>query len=436
MLDYYYKLTSKCEKLFNTLLENRLKRGKESDIRLSERKGRSTLPRPTGTLIWIHAASVGEAQSTLILIDTISKQQADIKFLVTSGTLTSAQLMADRLPENAFHQFYPLDYPDWTNSFLNHWKPDLILWMESELWPNMLMQIKNRNIPSILVNARLSKKSYHAWKLFSGSAKKILSTFTLILTQTKTDELRFKNLGAKKVITTDNLKYSAAPLPYSDKELQNIQNIIKNRPTWVFASTHDGEEFLACKIHDILVKKMPDLLTIIVPRHPERRDDIRKTCRAMNLPHTFRSDNTNNQKTPPEANTQIYVADTLGELGLFYKLTDIAVIGRSFSNDGGGGHNPIEAAQLGCAVLTGPNIQFQQQLFDEMFAANAAHQVRDKSDLLKQLQTLLTDAATRTKAITHAIEFSKTKTGVIDRVMENLTPLLTPLTNKERSDAA
>ncbi len=431
MLDYYKKLTSKCEKLFNKLLDFRLKHGKESESRINERRGQPSIPRPEGVLIWLHAASVGEAQSTLILISTISKQMPEAKFLVTSGTLTSAQLMAERLPENAFHQFYPLDHPNWTTEFLNHWQPDLILWMESELWPNMLSAIKQRNIPTALVNARLSNKSYNIWNIFSGSAKKLLSTFNLILTQTPTDEKRFKNLGAENVVTTDNIKFSAAPLPYNDNELQDIQNIIGGRPTWVFASTHEGEELLACRIHAALVQKYPNILTIIVPRHPERRGDIKKTCDMMKMTSIFRGNN----KTLPQSDTGIYVADTLGELGLFYKLTDIAVIGRSFSDDGGGGHNPIEAAQMGCVVLTGPNIQFQQQLFNEMFYVNAAHQMDDKAELLKALRTLLEDEKVRTEAIARAVKFATAKTDVINRVMEHLTPLLTPLENKRNSDA-
>lgn len=431
MLNLYKKLTGKCEKLFNKLLEYRLKHGKESAARINERRGEASRERPNGTLIWLHAASVGEAQSTLILITTISKQLPDAQFLVTSGTLTSAQLMAERLPENAFHQFYPLDHPDWTRAFLNHWKPDLILWMESELWPNMLNAIKDSNIPAVLVNARLSNKSYNIWNIFSGTAKNLLSTFSLILTQTRIDERRFKHLGASNVVTTDNIKYSAAPLPFNDDELHDLKNAITNRPTWVFASTHEGEELLACKIHATLVQKVPDLLTIIVPRHPERRDSIKKTCYLMKLPTVFRG----KDKILPAIDTSIYVADTLGELGLFYKLTDIAVIGRSFSDDGGGGHNPIEAAQLDCAVLTGPNIQFQTQLFGEMFAVNAAHQINDKTELLKTLRALFEDKDIRVDAIARASKFSKTKTNVINVVMEHLSPLLNALKNESKSDA-
>lgn len=433
MLDLYKKITAKAEKLLNKLLELRLKRGKEDVSRLDERRGVTHMARPENTpLIWLHAASVGEAQSTLILITHLSKEIPNAQFLVTSGTVTSARLMAERLPKNAFHQFYPIDHPQWVENFLNHWKPNLILWMESELWPNMLRAIKARNIPTILVNARLSNKSFYIWRIFSGTAKKLLSTFDVILTQTKTDESHFKKLGGSQVITTDNIKYSAAPLPYHKAELEALQKAIHKRPCWVYASTHDGEEILAGKIHSALTQKFPDLLTIIVPRHPERRHDIEKICTLMKRPYVFRGE----EKQIPKEDTQLYIVDTMGELGLFYKLTNIALIGRSFSNDGGGGHNPIEAAQLDCAVLTGPNIQFQKQLFAEMFAVNAAHQMEDKTHLLTTLRKLLGDEDLLQTAMKKATEFSKTKTNVIHRVMENLTPYTEKLKKDNNADAA
>ncbi len=420
MLPLYTKLTQKADKLFNALLDRRLKKGKEDSARISEKRGKTAKPRPAGTLIWLHAASVGEAQSTLILINRLSQELPNAHFMITSGTLTSAKLMNERLPKRAFHQFYPLDHPDWVNSFLDHWQPDLILWMESELWPNMLKQIKKQNIPAALVNARLSEKSFTLWSLLKKDAEKILSSFSLILAQTKQDAHHFQKLGAENVHVTDNIKYSAAPLPVDQNDIENIQHAVGSRPTWVYASTHKGEELLACKIHAALAQKFSNLLTIIVPRHPERRDDITKTCEVMKMPTVLRGKN----KNLPTTDTAIYVADTLGELGLFYKLTDIAMIGRSFSNDGGGGHNPIEAAQLECCVLTGPNIQYQEELFADMFAVNAAYQMEDKTHLLKTLRVLLEEAHTRQDAINRATEFAQIKTNVINDVMEHLTPMI------------
>jgi 3-deoxy-D-manno-octulosonic-acid transferase len=423
MLDLYTKITGKSDKLLNKLLEVRLQKGKEDTVRIHEKRGQASQPRPNGSLIWLHAASVGESQSALILIDRLSSELPNAHFLVTSGTLTSAELMNTRLPDNAIHQFYPLDHPGWTTAFLNHWKPDLIFWMESELWPNMLTQIKARNIPAVLVNARLSQKSFTMWNIFKSTAKKLLSNFSLILTQTQSDEQRFKKLGAQNIHTTDNLKYSAAPLPVIAEDFKQLKTSINSRPIWVYASTHKGEELLACKIHDALKQKISDILTIIVPRHPERHDDISKTCKLMKLNTVFRTIN----KQLIDTNTDIYVADTLGELGLFYQLSDIAMIGRSFSDDGGGGHNPIEAAQLDCCVLTGPNIQYQSDLFEEMFAVNAAYQMEDKMHLLKTLRLLFEDTQTRKEAIERAQKFAQSKTGVINIVMEHITPFIKPL---------
>jgi len=416
LLKLYHKTAVKALPVWNKLLEYRLSKQKEFPERINERRGITTLPRPTNAnpLIWLHAASVGETQSSLILIEAITKQQPNVQFLVTSGTVTSANLMAQRLPENAFHQFAPYDQPEWVNAFLDYWRPDFVLWMESELWPNMLGAIKERKIPAALINARLSKKSFMLWRLFKNTASEILSSFDIILTQTSENEKQFKNLGQLNVITTDNIKYSAAPLPVDSTKLSALKEVIQSRPLWVYASTHEGEEALACKLHATLKQKIPDLLTVIIPRHPERANDVKSICDIMKLFSTFL----------PRQQDDIYIVNTMGELGLFYNLSPIALIGRSFSDDGGGGHNPIEAAQQNCVVLTGPNFQYQQELFDDMFAHNAAFQMDDKTELLKTLQNLFADEDLIKQASETSYEYAQIKNKVIDVVMENLTPHL------------
>ena len=404
------------------LLHRRAKAGKEIIDRLGERQGKTEIARPADIkkLIWIHAASVGEAQSALILIDSITTQYPHAFFLVTTGTVTSATLMASRLPDNAVHQFYPLDHPAWVQRFINHWKPDLVLWMESELWPNMLTLLKKRQTDVILINARLSDRSFNKWRLFKQSAKQILQSFALILTQTKTGQKYFEHLGACNVKTTDNLKYSAAPLPYAARPLQELKQAIGKRPFWLFASTHGGEETMAGRLHQQLKTTFPDLLTIIVPRHPERREEIQKRLSLFSLKTVCRGA----EHKLPTNSDDIYLADTLGELGLFYSLCPVAVIGRSYSDDGGGGHNPIEAAQLGCAVLTGPNVQFQQEIFDEMKNADAVQQPMDEAALQNCLRVLLQD---KEKIKTHAQkaeQFAQEKAGIINHVMAELDPFL------------
>lgn len=420
MLKIYKSVMSTAAPALDFILNKRLQGGKEDAVRIAERKGVPGKNRPQNPLIWLHAASVGEAQSALIMIESLLKKNDTLGILVTTGTLTSAAMMEKNLPARAFHQFYPLDHPAWVKTFLDHWRPDLVLWMESELWPNMLLEIKTRNIPAALINARLSEKSYKRWKLLGGAAEKLLDTFSLILAQTEEDEKSYRALKARTVITTGNLKYSASALPYDQKALDDLSAMTTNRPLWLYASTHDGEEDMACRIHQILKNTMPDLLTVLVPRHPERREDILNTCNAHSLAARLRGQN----HELPHNDDDIYIADTLGELGIFYRLAPVTCIGRSFSRDGGGGHNPIEAAQLNCAILSGPNVQYQRKIFDEMQNAQAVTIVKDEIKFTEALRNLLNDPSARQKLQTNALNFSKQKSHVIDTVMQNLEPLL------------
>jgi 3-deoxy-D-manno-octulosonic-acid transferase len=409
----------------HTLLDKRTRKGKEDPERLQERKGKPGKPRPPGPLVWVHAASVGEAQSTLILIDNILKLKNNINVLVTTGTVTSARMMSQKLPARAFHQFYPVDHPDWVKGFLDHWRPELVLWMESEIWPCMLQEIKKRDIPAALINARLSAKSARLWKLLPGPARQLLSAFSSILAQTQEDAAHYAALGAKHIHVTDNLKYSAKPLPVDETDFKNLQGYLRDRPVWVYASSHKGEEALACRVHQILQAAIPELMTIIIPRHIQRGAEIRSICQSYSLKAAQREA----EKFLPVDDTDIYIADTMGELGLFYRLAPVACIGRSFSDDGGGGHNPIEAAQLNCAVLHGPNVQYQKQIFREMDEAGAALEVRDEKELTDYLRRMLTDRAYLEQQQRAAFAFAKDKEVVIERVIKALTPLLQKLEN-------
>jgi len=426
LLKLYENATRAARPLLESILQLRVRRGKEDPARLPERMGKPSRPRPPGKLIWIHAASVGEAQSALILIESMAKYAPEAHILVTTGTLTSAAQMERRLPAFAFHQFIPLDHPVWVENFMDHWKPDLVLWMESELWPNALLSLKRRNIPVALVNARLSDKSYRNWNFAPAMARAILDTFSLILAQTEKDARHFKNLGAKNIIVTDNIKYSAAPLPHDALALSALRLSVEGRRIWVYASTHAGEESLACRVHKTLKENIPDLLTIIVPRHPQRREEIAGVCFENGLKYTLRSHNA----ALPAPDDDIYIADTMGELGLFYALCDIAMIGRSFSNDGGGGHNPVEAAQLGCAVLTGPNNQFQRQLYDDMREGGAVIELRSEEELTVALEGLFTDPQKLSAFQQKTAIFAAAKSHVIDGVLDKLAPLLRVTENR------
>lgn len=401
------------------LLSRRARKGKEDPARLPERMGTPGHPRPPGPLLWLHAASVGEAQSALILLDALLARDPALHVLVTTGTVSSAGLMTRRLPARALHQYAPLDHPAWVASFLDHWRPDHVLWMESELWPNMLAAIRARKIPAALVNARLSPRSVRRWQKLRGAIAELLSTFAVILAQTDEDAANFRSLGAPHVTVTDNLKYAAAPLPLDDAALPALFTAVGARPLWVYASTHDGEEDLACRLHKSLAAQLPDLLTIIVPRHPDRRAAIAETCTRHGLTARLRSTG-----GAPQNGDAVYIADTMGELGLFYRLAPVACIGRSFSNDGGGGHNPIEAAQLGCAVIHGPHIQNLQALFDEMNKAGAALRLSDEADFETQLRRLLTDSTTCDALRERGANFVMTKAQILNRVVGDLSPVL------------
>lgn len=406
--------------VLNMVLKKRALKGKEDPDRIDERCGIAGRARPDGALIWIHAASVGEAQSALVLVDQLLQHAPSIHILVTTGTQTSAKRMKDSLPDRAIHQFMPLDHPDWTNRFLDHWQPDCVFWMESELWPNILNSIKARGIPAGLINARLSPRSYRRWKLIKGSISDLLNTFDIILTQSESDADNFKALGAKNVMSRGNLKYSAAPLPFDDGDFKKLQAAIGLRPVIVYASTHDGEEKIAAELHDLLVHTSPDLLTVIIPRHPQRGTQVADGIKAMGLNALLRSEN----KALPDTDTQIYIADTLGEMGLFYRVARIAYVGRSLSNDGGGGHNPLEPALLNCAVIHGKNIQNLRDIYDEMQSVNACIMAEDKDALTQKLAALLGDDEMVDGYIKRAREFSNTKVHVIDNVMNELKPIL------------
>lgn len=409
------------------LLNARLKKGKEDRTRIQERMGIATRPRPTGSLIWVHAASVGEAQSALILIHAIGQKHPAAHILVTTGTVTSATLMEKRLPAFAFHQYIPLDHPDWTAAFLNHWKPDLAFWMESELWPSLLMGLKERNVPAVLINARLSEQSFGKWQFARNLIRDLLSCFTLIIAQTPEDAERFITFTDKRRVSVcDNIKYGAAPLPYDAEALAALKIALGERPLWVYASTHAGEESLACRIHKSLKETIPDLLTILVPRHPERREEISGVCFENNVKYRLRG----HHAVLPSPDDDLYIADTLGELGLFYSLCPIAMIGRSFSDDGGGGHNPVEAAKLGCAVITGPNNQYQRQLYDDMQAMSAVVETKDEIELAAVLKELITEPHVLESLQRKTSVFITKKTHVIDDILKSIEPLLAATENR------
>ena len=350
------------EPAIRLFLRQRLSRGKELPARVCERRGRATLPRPEGRVLWLHAASVGETLSLLSLLDALCGLDATLHILVTTGSLTSERLLASRLQASAFklrvrHQFVPLDVPRWLGRFLRHWRPQGLVLIESELWPNLIAHTGKARVPMALVNARLSLRSLRAWRKMPGLASLLLRHFRWIAARSHEDAERLRSLGAIHVESLGDLKAAAPDLPASAPELRRLQRLLDGRPVLLAACTHATEEPAIARTHAILAARLPRLLTIIAPRHPNRGADI-----AAQLGGVARR---SLGQDPPSA-CGLWICDTLGEMGLLYRLAAVAFIGNSLDTvRPGGGHNPFEPARLDCAIATGPrSFNFNQAVHD------------------------------------------------------------------------
>ena len=413
-------------KIYNTLIrflypiaisryiEKRKKRGKEDIKRFNERVGRPIKPRPEGKLIWMHGASVGESISMLPLIQRLLEVYPNAHVMVTTGTLTSAEIMAKRLPERAFHQYLPIENPVFATRFLKHWKPDIALWFESEFWPAMLSCIKRKNIPLILVNGRISNKSFKRWQQFDFIIKEILECFTLCLGQSDEDEYRLRVLGAKNTMCLGNLKYAGLPLPVDENKKQEIAEQITGRTVWLVSSTHDDEEFKIARFLKDLQKKVPDLLTFMAPRHPQRGSEIKQRLqKELGLNVALRSAN---EKITEK--TDVYVADTIGELGIWYDLIPLVFIGGSLIPHGG--QNFIEPSRSRDAVIVGPHMYNFADAMNRAKKADAVIQVNDVLELMETVENLLTHPdlleAKRSLAYNWANGEAKVLEGIVEKI--------------------
>jgi 3-deoxy-D-manno-octulosonic-acid transferase len=364
-------------------LRSRASRGKEDLGRIRERLGYSATARPEGPLLWIHGASVGECVSALPLVGELLKNGAR-RVLVTSGTVTSAEVMAKRLPSGAFHQYAPVDIQSAIRRFLDHWRPEMGLLVESEIWPNMISSAHARGIPLALINGRMSAASFGRWRRLRKTAAALLSKFSLCLAQDGETADRLKALGAANVKVSGNLKADAPPLPADPEKLTQLKQAIGNRPVLLAASTHAGEAETLLPAHDKLRRLHPRLLTIIAPRHPERGGDIAMLCGTRAVVQRSHGG-------LPDENTAVYVADTLGELGLFYRLTPFAFVGGSLAPHGG--QNPLEAARLECAVMAGPHTRNFRPAYDAIFAAQGAGLVSSAGEVAALAKRLIENPA-------------------------------------------
>lgn len=398
-------------------LSKRLKSGKEDVARYGERLGTPSHTRPPGELIWIHAASVGEAVSALSLIEGLLENKEDRHILITTGTRTSAEIMQSRLPPRAFHQYVPIDRRQAVDHFLAYWRPDLAVWMESEVWPNLICETSARNIPMALLNARITEKSFKMWRRSLGFSKRLLGSFDYCSAQTELSARRLGELGARNVEYLGNLKFASKPLPYVQQDFDDLSKSLEGRAIWLAASTHPGEDEIILQAHADLKAAVPGLLTMIIPRHPERGPDIKSQAEALSLTANLRS-----AEEPPQAGTDIYVADTIGETGLFYRLTGVAFIGGSLVQKGG--QNPLEAAQLDCALLHGPHMENFLEVAAELAERKAAVQISDASELAREVQAFLTDETHRQQAADKAAKMVSTGTSILEKSVARLEEML------------
>jgi 3-deoxy-D-manno-octulosonic-acid transferase len=395
------------------VLRQRARRGKEDETRMGEKLGHASVARPEGLLVWIHGASVGECVAALPLADALLKSGYAV--LVTSGTVTSAQLMAQRLPAGAIHQYAPLDTPAATRRFLDYWKPNAALFVDSEIWPNILRGAHARGIRLAMVNGRMSERSFIGWRRAPRVAAALLSLFDVCLAQDAATAKRLTGLGAPRVTITGSLKADAPPLPADEEKLQALRTAIAGRPVLLAASTHPGEDETILPAQDILRREFADLLTIIAPRHPDRGADI-----AM-LSGT-RAAARRAQGHVPAAATEIYIADTIGELGLFYRVAPFAFIGGSLIPHGG--QNPLEAARLGCAVLAGTHTENFAPAYNAIFAAQGAGRVSSAAQiaaLARRLLTNTTEARTMSEAAAQAADMLG---GAVEKTLGAVEALL------------
>ncbi|GGC67549.1 3-deoxy-D-manno-octulosonic acid transferase [Chelatococcus reniformis] len=403
------------EPLAMGILMYRKRRGKEDPVRIPERRGHAGVLRPQGRIAWLHGASVGESISILPIIERLTRRGFTV--LVTTGTRSSAKVLATRLPPGAFHQFVPLDVPRYVRRFLDYWTPNLALIAESEIWPNMIMELEERSIPLIVVNGRMSERSFRRWQKMPLTARAILERIDICLTQTKADAERVARLGAPRVTVAGNLKFDAPAPPADAATLAMLSGLISGRPVWMAASTHGAEDEVVCAVHRSLAGRFPKLLTFLAPRHPERGEHVAAVAAAEGLKVVRRSSG-----RPPGPDTDVYVVDSIGELGLYYRLAPVVLMGGSLVPHGG--QNPIEPAKLGTAILHGPHVHNFADVYAALDRADGALPVSDGETLALAVAALLRDHA-RVRAMARAATaIVEQHGGALERTLLAIEPYI------------
>lgn len=400
----------------------RAARGKEDSTRRRERYGRTRIPRPDGPLVWFHAASVGETGAVVPLIKEVRRRS--IQVILTTGTVTSAAVAKERLGDSVIHQYVPIDIKTPVARFLDHWTPDLAIIAESEIWPMTILELGARRTPQILVNGRLSDRSFERWRNRPNLAEALFENLSLVVAQSELDAERFSDLGARQVVTAGNLKVDTVAPPYKAEDLTELRAQIGGRAVWAAISTFEGEDEIAADVHAALSPRFGQL-TLIVPRHPERGDAIEAMLQERGLKVARRA---RGEAVTPE--TDIYLGDTIGEMGLYLNLAPVVFIGRSLK--GGGGQNPLEPAMVGCAVLSGSKVGNFRDIYARLLKNGGGRFIRDGEMLAKGVAFLLSNPQARAAMSAGGKKTIADLRGGLTTTVRALEPYLNPLTVKAR----
>lgn len=413
----YHILTFLVLPIYLVVLFFRILLGKEDANRIFERFGIASKKRPNGNLVWIHAASIGESKIALTLIDGMIKRYQDMYFLITTGTVSSSRILNKSLPQNTFHQFIVIDNIVFVRNFLKHWKPNIGIFIESEIWPCLISE-GAKTSKLVLLNARLNDISFKRWLYFKNIFQFIVKNFSLIIVQSTTDCNKFQALGVKNIINYGNIKLSNNKLQVNADELKTLKTHLQFMKVILASNTHYEDEQVIFEVIKPIKKLYPETFFIIILRHPERRNKVMKTLKYKDLSYTLRS-----ISKIPDLSKDLYIVDTFEELGLFYSLAYISFIGGSFGN---GGHNPLESAQFGNLIVFGPNMNNCKFTADEMVQNKCAIQVNNLQELLNVISYFISSESANEilELRTNAIKFVQDRQEVLSDYLNSIEKLL------------
>ena len=406
-------------------LRARARQGKEDRSRLRERFGRASAPRPEGPLVWVHAVSVGETHAVMSIAEHLVEKGIAVVF--TTGTMTAAAIVEERLGSRVIHQYAPLDLPRAARRFLDYWSPDLVVFAESEIWPATTIEISDRRIPHVLVNGRMSDRSFRRWKKTGSLPAALFARYADVAARTAEDAHRFEELGAAPVSVTGDLKAEVLPPRVSPALKAKFREVVDGRLVWVAASTHVGEEEMAGRVHLALKARYPSLLTVIVPRHPERGEALAQRLKTMGLTVARRS-----LKQPILRDTDVFLGDTIGEMGLYLRLGRVVFMGRSLASEATGGQNPLEPALLGRAVLHGPAVENFREAYTALDAGGGSRLVVNEKALTVAVHELLADPELAIEAGRKASDTVGGMRGPLATTLQVLAPYTEPLAVRRR----